>query len=256
MSWIHSLTHKLQTSRTRTSCQLDGVLLIDKPYGCSSFDVIRRLKYHFGIRKIGHAGTLDPLATGLIIIVLGKATKLSQSFMCGVKEYTGIVELGVKTSTYDKEGEVIETRSVEGLDQDTIEKNMQTFLGDQYQQPPMFSAKKRDGVPLYKLARKGHDVEREPNFITIFKFDATSYEAPNVHFHVRCSKGTYIRSLAYDLGEKLGCGGHLAALRRVKSGSFSIEDAVPLDDLLEEKSAEALKQYIIPYEKFSSLSCT
>ena len=256
MTWIHSSDSKAQISRTKLQWQPDGVLLVDKPYGCSSFDVIRRLKYRFGFKKIGHAGTLDPLATGLIIIVLGKATKLSQNLMCGVKEYTGVVELGVKTSTYDKEGEVIETHSVEGIDKPTIEKSMRSFLGDQYQQPPMFSAKKRDGVPLYKLARKGHDIEREPNFITIFKFDAVSYEAPNVYFHVRCSKGTYIRSLAYDLGEKLGCGGHLAGLRRIKSGSFSIEDAVPLDDLLEEKSAEALKQYIIPYEKFSSLSCT
>jgi tRNA pseudouridine 55 synthase len=254
MTWIHSLSSKPQVPRTKLSCQPDGILLIDKPYGCSSFDVIRRLKYHFGIKKIGHAGTLDPLATGLIIIVLGKATKLSQHLMCGVKEYTGMVELGVKTSTYDKEGEIIETHPVEGIDKEIIEKNMRTFLGDQYQQPPMFSAKKRDGVPLYKLARKGHDVEREPNFITIFKFDVVDYEAPNVHFHVRCSKGTYIRSLAYDLGEKLGCGGHLAGLRRIKSGSFSIENAVPLEDLLEAKSPEILKQHIIPYETFSPLS--
>ena len=254
MTWIHSFSSKPQAPRTKLPAQPDGILLIDKPYGCSSFDVIRRLKYHFGIKKIGHAGTLDPLATGLIIIVLGKATKLSQHLMCGIKEYTGSVELGVKTSTYDKEGEITETHSVEGIDKGIIEKTMRTFWGDQYQQPPMFSAKKRDGVPLYKLARKGHDVEREPNFITIFKFDAVAYEAPNVHFHVRCSKGTYIRSLAHDLGEKLGCGGHLAALRRIKSGSFSIESAVPLEDLLNVKSPEALKQYIIPYETFASLS--
>lgn len=256
MTWIHSSDSKAQISRTKLQWQPDGVLLVDKPYGCSSFDVIRRLKYRFGFKKIGHAGTLDPLATGLIIIVLGKATKLSQNLMCGVKEYTGVVELGVKTSTYDKEGEVIETHSVEGIDKPTIEKSMRSFLGDQYQQPPMFSAKKRDGVPLYKLARKGHDIEREPNFITIFKFDAVSYEAPNVYFHVRCSKGTYIRSLAYDLGEKLGCGGHLAGLRRIKSGSFSIEDAVPLEDLLEKESPEMLKQHIIPCENFSTVSFT
>lgn len=254
MSWIYSSNTKSQISRAQAQVQLDGILLVDKPYGCSSFDVIRRLKYHFGIRKIGHAGTLDPLATGLLIIVLGKATKLSQNLMCGVKEYTGIVELGVKTSTYDREGEVIETHSVEHVNGEMIEEGMRSFLGDQYQQPPMFSAKKRDGVPLYKLARKGHDVEREPNFITIFKFDMLSYEKPNVHFHVRCSKGTYIRSLAYDLGEKVSCGGHLAGLRRTKSGSFSVEEAYPLEDLLREASLEALKRCIIPYEKFSSLA--
>lgn len=255
MTWIHSSNNtKTQALRTKPQWQPDGVLLVDKPYGCSSFDVIRRLKYHFGIRKIGHAGTLDPLATGLITIVMGKATKLSQNLMCGVKEYEGIIELGVKTSTYDKEGEIIATGSVVGIDRASVEKTMQTFLGDQYQQPPMFSAKKRDGVPLYKLARKGQDVEREPNFITIFKFDAISYEAPNVRFHVRCSKGTYIRSLAFDLGEKLGCGGHLAGLRRIKSGQYTIEDAVPLEVLLEKTSPERLKQYIIPYEKLSALS--
>ena len=232
MTWIHYSPENDSKPRPKISLELDGVLLVDKPYGCSSFDVIRPLKRHFGIAKLGHAGTLDPLATGLLIVVLGKATKLSQALMCGLKEYTGIIQLGVKTSTYDREGEIIETHPTDGIDLPMIEKHMLSFIGDQYQEAPMFSAKKLDGVPLYKLARNGKEIKREPNFITIFKFDPTQYENGNVHFHVRCSKGTYIRSLAYDLGERIGCGGHLAALRRIKSGDFSIEQAVDLNELL------------------------
>ena len=246
MTWIHYSAEKEPKSRPKTTLELDGVLLVDKPYGCSSFDVIRRLKRHFGIAKLGHAGTLDPLATGLLIVVLGKATKLSQALMCGIKEYTGIIQLGVKTSTYDREGEIIETHPTDGIDLPIIEKHMHSFIGDQYQEAPMFSAKKLDGVPLYKLARKGKEIKREPNFITIFKFDPTQYENANVHFHVRCSKGTYIRSLAYDLGERIGCGGHLAALRRIKSGEFSIEQSINLNELLENGSLELLKKRIIP----------
>ena len=251
MTWIHYSPEQNLKPRLKSTVELDGVLLIDKPYGCSSFDVIRRLKRNFGIAKLGHAGTLDPLATGLLMVVLGKATKLSQTLMCGIKEYTGIIQLGVKTSTYDREGDIIETRSTDGIDLPIVEKHMHSFIGDQYQEAPMFSAKKLDGVPLYKLARKGKDVKREPNFITIFKFDATQYENPDVHFHVRCSKGTYIRSLAYDLGERIGCGGHLAALRRIKSGEFSIDQTIELNQLLENGSLELLKEHVIPLNQLS-----
>lgn len=239
----------METIKNKPSLTLNGVLLIDKPYGCSSFDVLRRLKYHFGIVKLGHAGTLDPLATGLLVVVLGKATKLSQSFMCGQKEYTGIIQLGVETSTYDSEGEIVSTHSVEGVTKDQVQTVMQAFLGDQYQQPPMFSAKKKNGVPLYKLARKGQEVEREPNFITIFKFEMEHFSLPNITFRVTCSKGTYIRSLAYDLGKRIGCGAHLTALRRTRSGSFSINDAIPLEELLDQTTAFLTKN-IIPYEQF------
>ena len=249
MIWIHSSPEIIPAKHCRQPLSLDGVLLIDKPYGCSSFDVIRRLKRCFGFTKLGHAGTLDPLATGLLIIVLGKATKLSQHLMCGIKEYTGVIQLGVETSTYDREGEVIATHPVTAVNETELVSTMNTFVGDQYQHPPMFSAKKFEGTPLYKLARKGHDVERTPNFITIFKFCLEKYEQPDVYFHVRCSKGTYIRSLAHDLGEKMKCGGHLAALRRIKSGTFSLENAVDLNTLLERNSVQFLKQYVIPIEK-------
>jgi len=236
-------------SRTKLSLDVNGVLLIDKPYGCSSFDVLRKLKYHFGITKLGHAGTLDPLATGLLVVVLGKATKLSQMLMCNQKEYTGIIQLGIETSTYDAEGEIVSTQSVDGISQEQVQQVMKGFLGDQYQQPPMFSAKKKNGVPLYKLARKGQEVEREPNFITIFSFEMEHFALPNVTFRVKCSKGTYIRSLAYDLGKKVGCGAHLASLRRTRSGSLGIDQAITLDELLEQTTS-FLMERLIPCEHF------
>ena len=241
--WVHSTIH---ASRVKGYAAVDGILPIDKPYGCSSFDVIRRLKYIFGFRKIGHAGTLDPLATGLLLIVLGKATKSSQALMCGTKTYEGIIRLGIETSTYDREGDVKEERSTEGITEESVRTVLQSFLGDQYQQPPIFSAKKINGIPLYKLARKGQEPDVSPNFITIFQCDLLSFECPNLHIRVRCSKGTYVRSLAHDIGAKLGCGGHLAELRRTRSGNFSVEQAVPLDALLE--APMLLKQYLMPLE--------
>ena len=242
--WVHS---SVRASHAKTTTIADGILPIDKPNGCSSFDVIRRLKYAFGFRKIGHAGTLDPLATGLLLIVLGKATRASQTLMCGTKTYEGIVRLGVETSTYDSEGDVLQTRSTEGVAEEKVRTVLQSFLGDQYQQPPIFSAKKINGVPLYKLARKGLEPKITPNFITVFQCDLLSCDIPNIRFRVRCSKGTYVRSLVHDIGEKLDCGAHLAELRRTSSGNFSVDRAVPLDTLLQEPAL--LKQYLVPLEK-------
>ena len=244
--WVHTSVH---AKRARITTNIDGILPIDKPCGCSSYDVIRRLKYTFGFRKIGHAGTLDPLATGLLLIVLGKATKISQALMCGAKTYEGVIQLGVETTTYDREGEVTQTRPTDGITEESIQTVLQSFIGDQYQQPPIFSAKKINGIPLYKLARKGQEPHPSPHFITIFQCDLLSYDAPNLHLRVRCSKGTYIRSLAHDIGSKLNCGGHLADLRRTHSGNFSVEQAIPLDTLLQEPAL--LKQYLVPAEGFN-----
>jgi len=244
--WIHSSVH---AKHARMITNIDGVLPIDKPYGCSSYDVIRRLKYTFGFRKIGHAGTLDPLATGLLLIVLGKATKASQALMCGTKTYEGVIQLGVETTTYDREGEVTQTRPTEGITEENIRTVLQGFIGDQYQKPPIFSAKKINGIPLYKLARKGQEPHPSPNFITIFQCDLLSYDAPNLHLRVCCSKGTYIRSLAHDIGSKLNCGGHLTSLRRTRSGNFSVDQAIQLDTLLQEPAL--LRQYLVPAEDFN-----
>lgn len=241
--WVHTSVH---AKRARITTNIDGILPIDKPCGCSSYDVIRRLKYTFGFRKIGHAGTLDPLATGLLLIVLGKATKASQALMCGTKTYEGVIQLGVETTTYDREGEVTQTRPTDGITEESIRTVLQSFIGDQYQKPPIFSAKKINGVPLYKLARKGQEPHLTPNFITIFQCDLLNYDAPNLRLRVRCSKGTYIRSLAHDIGEKLNCCGHLVQLRRTHSGNFSLEQAILLDTLLQKPAL--LKKHLVPLE--------
>lgn len=223
----------------------EGVLLVDKPQGPTSHDVVARARRIFNMKKIGHAGTLDPMATGLLILLIGRATRLSQYLMSLDKVYEGSVTLGETTNSHDAEGEVVSTRPVPDLNEDEVREQLKAFIGDQYQTPPMFSAIKKDGVPLYKLARKGKTIEREPRFIRVAAFDLLRLESPVLDIRVRCSKGTYIRTLAHDLGEKIGCGAHLSALRRTASDRFSIEDAFPLIEL-EEMSPEDLAEALIP----------
>ncbi|MGK0238709.1 MAG: tRNA pseudouridine55 synthase [Candidatus Pelagisphaera sp.] len=211
------------------SKDLEGVLLIDKPSGLTSHDVVDKVRRKLKMKRIGHAGTLDPLATGLLIILVGKATKLSQYLMSLDKVYEGTITLGVATNTYDAEGEVMTTIPVPELTMDTVSKTLESFMGDQYQTPPMFSAVKINGQPLYKLARKGQEVEREPRFIRISRFETTRFESPEIDFSLDCTKGTYVRTLASDIGEKLGCGAHLSGLRRTASDRFRIEDSITLE---------------------------
>src|SRR3989441_780761 len=196
---------------------LDGALLIDKPAGPTSHDVVDAIRRHFNIRKVGHCGTLDPNATGLLIIVLGRGTKLSEKLMSDDKVYEGTMKFGETTSSYDADGALTASLPVPPLSLDQLNEAAAEFLGDQMQTPPMVSAVKKDGVPLYKLARKGVEVPREPRLIHIYNFRFTAYEEPYAAFRVACTKGTYVRSLAHDLGQKLGCGAHLATLRRVVS---------------------------------------
>lgn len=210
----------------------EGVLLVDKPVDHTSHDVVARLRGKFRFKRIGHAGTLDPMATGLLVILVGKATRVSQYLMSVEKTYTGTIELGKVTNTQDAEGEILETRPVRPLEEAEVRAAMQGFVGDQYQTPPMFSAVKIDGVPLYKQARAGKVVEREPRFIRIIRFDLLRWASPELDFFVQCTKGTYIRTLAHDLGQKLGFGGHLKALRRTASGDLRVEQALPLEALL------------------------
>jgi tRNA pseudouridine55 synthase len=212
--------------------EIEGVLLVDKPTDHTSHDVVARLRGKLQMKRIGHAGTLDPSATGLLIMLVGKATKVSQYLMSVDKEYTGTVTLGAVTNTQDADGEVLETRPVPELTREQVAAALAGFKGDQYQIPPMYSAIKIDGVPLYKKARKGEDVEREPRFIRVSEFELTRWESPELDFRVRSSKGTYVRTLAHDLGEKLGCGGHLKSLRRTASGDLRVEQAARLEDLL------------------------
>jgi len=210
---------------------MEGVLLVDKPGAHTSHDVIARLRGKLRMKRIGHAGTLDPMATGLLIVLVGKATRVSQFIISLDKEYEGTIELGKTTDSQDAEGEVRETRPVPPLTPEAVRAAMATFLGDQYQTPPMYSAIKIDGVPLYQKARQGVEVEREPRFIRVMAWDLLDFASPRIAFRLRCTKGTYVRTLAHDLGAKLGCGAHLAALRRTATDRFHVSQALTLDEI-------------------------
>jgi tRNA pseudouridine55 synthase len=210
----------------------EWVLLVDKPIGITSHDIVDRLRRKLKMKKIGHAGTLDPLATGLMIILIGKATKVSQFLISLDKSYEGEFLLGVETNSQDADGEVVATKEIPAsVNQEGITLEMKSFMGDQYQTPPMFSAKKIDGVPLYKMARKGKTVEREPRFIRINELTLTGWDSPKGKFFMECSKGTYVRTVFHDLGQNLECGAHLTALRRTRIDQFSIEGAKTLEEI-------------------------
>ena len=210
---------------------IHGALLLDKPVGVSSNAALQRARRLFGAKKAGHGGTLDPLASGLLVAVFGEATKFAGPLLEGDKEYLATLRLGATTTTGDAEGQVVESRSIPEGAEKAIAPVLERFKGEIEQVPPMYSALKRGGVPLYKLARRGEEVERAPRRVTIGELDLLSFSKPLVEIRVRCSKGTYIRSLAQDIGEAVGCGAHLAALRRTASGRFRVEDAVGLEAL-------------------------
>ena len=229
----------------------DGILLIDKPAGPTSHDIVDIIRNSYRIKKVGHCGTLDPAATGLLIIVLGKATKLSEKLMSDDKVYVGSMKLGETTNTFDAEGQVESTQPVPDLSSETLQKEANKFLGDQMQIPPMVSAIKINGTPLYKLARKGQTIDRKERFIHLYKFLISEYETPVAWFKVACTKGTYIRTLAHDFGQKIGCGGHLSGLRRTISGTFKVSNATSLEELTT-LSALDLNKRIIPMLKLSA----
>lgn len=223
----------------------EGILLVDKPQGITSHDVVAKMRRVFHIKKVGHAGTLDPMATGLLLILIGKATKASQYLMSMDKEYVGTVKLGVITDSQDADGEITEERPIPALAEAQVKSEMKTFIGDQYQTPPMFSAKKINGQKLYKLARQGKTVEREPRVIHISRFDLTEFALPELGFIVGTSKGAYVRTIAHDLGERFGCGGHLNKLRRTAVGQFRIEKASTIEEL-EAMAPSTLRKQLIP----------
>jgi tRNA pseudouridine55 synthase len=229
---------------------LDGALLVDKPAGPTSHDVVDVIRRRFGIKKVGHCGTLDPNATGLLIIVLGRGTKLSEKLMSSDKVYEGAIKFGETTNSYDADGELAGSLPVPPLTLDQLNEMAGEFVGDLMQTPPMVSAVKKGGVPLYKLARKGVEVPREPKLIHIYSFHFTTYEEPLGRFRIACTKGTYVRSLAHDLGQKVGCGAHLAELRRVSSGKFDVADAASLDHILDLSAAD-LEKRVIPFLKLA-----
>lgn len=214
------------------------ILLIDKPLEWTSFQAVNKIRWHikqkFGLKKIkvGHAGTLDPLATGLLIICTGKQTKKISEYQGQIKEYTGTFTLGATTPSYDLETEINETFPIDHLTEEILYNATTSFIGEIDQKPPIFSAIKKDGKRLYELARKGETTEIKSRKVTISKFEITNINLPKVDFRVVCSKGTYIRSLAYDYGLSLNSGAHLSALRRTKIGNFSVENAVSIDEFI------------------------
>jgi tRNA pseudouridine55 synthase len=210
---------------------MNGVLVIDKPAGPTSFDVVRRVRSLLRVKKAGHTGTLDPLATGVLPLCLGDATKIAGFITEGDKAYTAVIRLGVETDTQDAQGKIVSERPVPALGREALEAAVAGFRGKQLQTPPMYSAIKVGGRRLYEMARAGEEVERAPREVTVHALELVDFKERELTLEVRCSKGFFVRTLAADLGQKLGCGAHLKALRRTQSGPFTLQQAIGLDRL-------------------------
>lgn len=237
-------------AKRKSGRPVNGILLLDKPVGMTSNQALQTAKRLLNARKGGHTGSLDPMADGLLPLCFGEATKVSSYLLDADKTYRTIVRLGERTSSGDLEGEVIERRPLGRLQEKMVQDVLLSFTGEVEQVPPMHSALKRDGVPLYKLARKGIEVERAPRLVQIYELELLRMEAEELELQVRCSKGTYIRSLAEDIGEALGCGGHITALTRLASGPFSLDNSISLEKLaaLGAAGPEALDALLVPME--------
>ncbi|MBI4310237.1 MAG: tRNA pseudouridine(55) synthase TruB [Chloroflexi bacterium] len=226
----------------------DGILNIDKAQGMTSMEVVRQVKRVTGQRHCGHGGTLDPVATGVLPVFLGQATRLMEYLLEGEKEYLGAVRLGVATDTYDTEGQTTDERDASGISREAVEAALEGFRGLILQTPPMYSALKHEGKRLYDLARRGIEVDREPRSVQISRIEVVDWQPPLVTLAIRCGRGTYVRSLAHDLGQALGCGAHLAALRRTRSGAFRVEEAITLERLREAVAAGGGKGLLLPLD--------
>ncbi len=211
---------------------MEGLLLLDKPIAWTSHDLVDAVRHKTGLRAVGHAGTLDPMATGLMILLLGKATKRSAELTGHDKSYRGTIRLGVVTDSWDLEGKILDEKPVPALDEKKLKQEMDTLTGKQHLDPPIFSAIKRGGVRAHALARSGEAVEMEPRLMRIDRFELEAFESPEVYFAMDCSKGTYVRSLAYTLGAKLGCGATLSSLVRTRIGDFLLSDALDHETFL------------------------
>ncbi len=222
----------------------DGVLLVDKAEGMTSHDVVALIRRKLEMKKVGHCGTLDPIATGLLLLTLGRGTKIQDLLMSEDKKYAGTLALGITTSTQDRQGEVIDQRPVPTLDENQVRAAFEKFCGDFYQMPPMVSAIKHGGVPLYKLARQGKVVEREPRLVHVYRYTVDRIALPEIDFSVVCSKGFYVRTYVHDIGETLGCGAHLKSLRRTKSGRFGVDQAISVAEIKNASREEILKRIL------------
>jgi tRNA pseudouridine55 synthase len=236
----------------KSGTEIDGVLLVDKAPGMTSHDVVAITRRALDTKKVGHCGTLDPLATGLLIITIGRGTKIQDLLMSEDKEYVGTLRLGEITDSQDSDGQIVETRPVPDLSREQLDAAFAKFHGDFYQTPPMVSAIKKDGVPLYKLARQGKTVEREPRFVHVYAHEIQKVRMPEIDFRVVCSKGFYVRTYAHDIGNELGCGAHLKSLRRTKSGRFNVDGAITVDEL-KNGPREAILQRVLSLPAVSRL---
>lgn len=242
--------HPGTPANPRFAGYLDGVLVVDKPAGPTSHDIVDRVRRTFRIEKVGHGGTLDPQATGVLVLLLGRATKLSGRFLTSDKTYEGTMRLGIETDSLDSAGKVLREADSSAVTREQLEEEMRKLTGDLMQIPPMVSAAKVDGIPLYKRARKGQEVVREPKLIHVYEFSLQSFTPPDAEFVVRCTKGTYVRKLCSDVGTGLGCGACLTRLRRTQSGALDLSRAVAFDKLLA-MSADELPKLIIPMHLFA-----
>ncbi len=225
---------------------VNGVIALDKPIGLSSNDAVQRVKRIFSAKKVGHTGSLDPLATGVLPLCLGEATKFSQYLLASDKKYWTKIKLGVATDSGDADGQVISTGSVDGITFDAIEKALEAFRGEFDQVPSMFSAVKHNGQPLYKLARQGIEVERKARPVTVFENELLEFEGDELTLSIHCSKGTYVRTIAEELGEALGCGAHVTALRRTMAGPFGEDDLVTLEKIEAARENHVLDELLQP----------
>ena len=222
------------TTEQQQTFEAGTTILIDKPLHWTSFDVVRKIRGAIRIKKVGHAGTLDPLASGLLIVCTGKNTKKINEYMAAEKEYTGTITLGAVTPTYDLESNPEQFKEYRHINVEDIHAAAMKFTGNIMQTPPIYAAIKKKGTPIYELARRGEEVELQPRPIVVYEFKIVSIELPVLSFLVKCSTGTYIRSLAHDLGATLGCGGYLSSLRRTAIGEFRVSDAVSMEQFLGE----------------------
>ena len=231
---------------TKSNQACSGFLLVDKPSGITSSKLVQSIKKTFSLNKIGHTGTLDPLATGLMVLCVGQATKFSQFLLVKDKSYRVSIKLGVATDTFDAEGLVTSEKDVNHVTRDLIEASLTNFQGEIEQIPPMYSAIKKNGVPLYKMARRGLKVDLEPRKVRIYEIKMLGFDGKFLDLKVCCSKGTYIRTIAADLGDVLGCGAHVAELRRLSVGTYDEKDMLAFDELVKLENPDGLADHLLP----------
>jgi len=235
----------MYNDRPKPNDSMSGVLVVDKPVGMTSHEVVQIIRRGTNIRRAGHTGTLDPRASGVLVILIGPAVRLSEYVSASDKRYQAVIRLGANTDTYDSDGQVTKTNPID-ITEEQFETELKKFIGEIEQTPPPYSAIKMQGRPAYEMAREGEEVEMQPRIINVYSLDLLEWAPPEVTVDVHCSSGTYVRSLAYELGEKLGCGAMLAGLRRTKSGRFTLKDAVPLRKLIESFESNSWYKYVIP----------